>query len=371
MRVMAKTHFNRVRQARVARGVSQIALAEMALLTRQSIGAIEAGRASPAVDVALRIASALECKVEELFAEPAGETRISTEPVTVPLGGRVALAHIAGRWLSYPLLRNGIRTRADALVHQTVGEYVDVDPIRPGAEARENIVIMGCAPALGLLVDRLNSSPGPGHFIWLPTSSTEALKALSKNQTHVAGVHLVDARTGEANVADVRRYTRSAPVALTTLARWEAGLVMAPGNPKKVRGAGDLGRGNLRLVSREPGSGARRLLERELRKAGLSPDIAASAHLQAPGHLEVAQAVAIGAGDVGIATRDAAVAYELAFVPLAEERYDLAIPLSHLEDRRVERFFEAMTSPAFGRELSSLGYDVRNCGDRVADIAAA
>ena len=36
------------------------------------------------------------------------------------------------------------------------------------------------------------------------------------------------------------------------------------------------------------------------------------------GHLDVAQAVALGAADVGIATRDAALAYGLDFVPLRE-----------------------------------------------------
>ena len=53
-RAMASAESNRVRQVRESRGVSQIALAAAAGLSRQSVGAIEAGRALPAVDVALR-----------------------------------------------------------------------------------------------------------------------------------------------------------------------------------------------------------------------------------------------------------------------------------------------------------------------------
>ncbi|WP_434427185.1 substrate-binding domain-containing protein [Nannocystis pusilla] len=158
---------------------------------------------------------------------------------------------------------------------------------------------------------------------------------------------------------------------LITLARWEAGLLLAPGNPRKIRGAADLGRRGLRLVARETGSGSRRLLERELVRAGLSAALAGAAPVRASGHLEVAQAIASGAGEVGVATRDAAIAFGLEFVPLAEERYDLAIPRALLADPRLERFLDAMTSAAFRRELSSLGYDVRGCGDRVAELDAA
>jgi molybdate-binding protein len=56
-----------------------------------------------------------------------------------------------------------------------------------------------------------------------------------------------------------------------TLAEWQAGLVVSKGNPLRIRSAADLARSRLRIVAREPGSGARVLLERQLRGAGLSP----------------------------------------------------------------------------------------------------
>lgn len=362
---------NRVRERREARGLSQVALAAAASLTRQSVGAIEAGRAMPAVDVALRLAKALDCTVEELFGEVSAEASVASEPLITPLTGRVALAQIGGRWIAYPLSGSGMRTSADGLAGQLAGGSLDVEPVRSTSEARENVVMMGCAAALGLLTDRLNSRPGPGRFIWVASSSTRALEALAKRQTHVAGVHLVDTRTGQANVVDVRRHAGSEPVVLVTLARWEEGLVTAAGNPKKLRRAADLARRGLRLVTREPGSGARRLLDHELRAAGLADDLASGPHLQATGHLEVAHAVSIGAADVGVATRDAAIAYGLDFVPLAEERYDLAIPLTAMEDPRIQRLLDVMTAAPLRRELASLGYDVQSCGERIAEVRAA
>jgi putative molybdopterin biosynthesis protein len=362
---------NRVRELREARAMSQVALAAAAKLTRQSMGAIEAGRATPAVDVALRIARALDCQVEELFGSGPIEARVWAEPSAPAMAGRAALAQIAGRWVAYPLLREGMRTSADGLVAQCSKDRVEIEPLRPAVEARDNLVIMGCALALGLLTERLNARTGAGRFLWMPCSSTRALDALALGHTHVAGMHLIDARSGEANVVDVRRRATKHALSVITLGRWEAGLLLAPGNPKKIRGAAELGRRGVRVVTREAGSGALRLLQRELQRAGLPAELGRSAVICATGHLEVAQAISIGAGDAGIATRDAALAYGLDFVPLAEERYDLVVSRSELADPRMQRLLDTMTTAAFRRELGAVGYDVRTCGERVADVTTA
>src|SRR5688572_26843207 len=157
---------HRVRSAREALGLSQAQLAAAARLSRQSIGAIEAGRAVPAVDVALRIAAALQRSVEQLFAAPAAAAPLVTEPTgtlraEACASERVALAHIADRWLSYPLSGDAARTSADAV---TLGEQrrssprrrsgapvLSVTPVRPLQEVQGNLVLMGCALGLGLL----------------------------------------------------------------------------------------------------------------------------------------------------------------------------------------------------------------------------
>lgn len=362
---------NRVREQREAHGLSQIALAERSSLTRQSIGAIEAGRAVPGVDVALRIARALDCQVEELFGAGVESNVVATEPSSPCLTARVAMAHIAGRWVSLPLGEDGIRISADGIVAHQRRDQVEVEPLRPPAEARDNVVLMGCAGGLGLLADRLNSRRGPGRFLWLPRSSTAALDALAKGHTHLAGVHLVDAETGEANVASVRRIASAEPILLVTLARWEAGLVLREGDVKRIRGAADLGRPGLRLVGREPGAGAQQVLERTMGAAGYPLVLAQRPHLRAHSHLDVARAVAMGAADTGVATRDVAMAFGLGFVALAEERYDLALPLAALADPRVARLLDVLVSAGFRRELSVLGYDVRDSGERVAEVRAA
>jgi putative molybdopterin biosynthesis protein len=366
---LAKLLPNQVRALREARGLSQVSLAAASLLTRQSVSAIEAGRSTPAVDVALRIARALDCRVEDLFSHPAPPP-LAVEPASRSLGPRVALARIAGRWVAHPLHRGDARTSADGLVisarrGRSSAGTLTVQPARSAAELARTIVLMGCAAALGVLADRLNARAGAGRFTWLSRSSTAAVEALARKQTHLAGVHLVDPETGEADLRDVRAIERGTKLALITLAHWEVGLVTAAKNPRRIRSVADLGRRGLRLVARESGSGAQRVLESELRRAGLPLSLARSAPMRASGQLETACAVAIGAADGGIASRDAAIAFRLDFVPLSHERYDLVLPVSELEDARVQRLLDEVTSGAFRRELESLGYDVRASGERV------
>jgi putative molybdopterin biosynthesis protein len=74
----------------------------------------------------------------------------------------------------------------------------------------------------------------------------------------------------------------------------------------------------------------------------------------------------MGAADGGIASHDAALAFGLEFQPLSEERYDLVLPEAELEDPRLQRLLDELTTQPFRRELESLGYDARPTGERVA-----
>jgi molybdate-binding protein/DNA-binding XRE family transcriptional regulator len=357
-----------VKQAREARGMSQLDLAASAKLTRQSIGAIESGRSTPSVDVALRLAKILDRSVEELFEHTTEADTVVAEPARPFVPGRLALAHIAGRWVAHSLQRDGLRVAADAISTGQGTRAVQAQLLRAASEARANTLIAGCALGLGLLTDRLSPQRGAGRYVALSCSSTVALEALARNHVHVAGVHLVDAKSGNANVADVRRIVRKTELVLITLARWEMGLVIAPDQARRIRGPADLVRRGLRVAVREEGSGARRLLDQQLRGLGVAT---LSGALVTTGHLEVAQAVAIGAADTGIATRDAAISFGLHFVPIMEERYDLAMRAQDEQDPRIQRLLNALNTRALCQELSCLGYDVSQAGARVAQLSAA
>ena len=201
-------------------------------LSRQAMSAIESGRSVPSVDVAVRIASALGVPVEALFGDE-GSWSVPLDGEPSLLRGRCVVAMCQGRWIAHALGDRESDVAADGLAVEG-GRRIRL--LRPPAVARENVFIMGCAPALGIISDRLNTERGPGRFVWLPNRSSVGLQALASGRTHIAGLHLTDEKGREANTARVRQLPPSVKVSLFTLAHWEVGLVVAKGNPKKSAG---------------------------------------------------------------------------------------------------------------------------------------
>lgn len=359
----------RVREVRLARGMSQQALAAEVGLSRQALSAVEAGRSVPGTDVALRLAQALETRVEALFGPPAGAARVQARVATgVPAGprSRVLLSQVDGAWVAHPLGERGPEAvqAADGVVTQVVGGQAQVELLAGTAAARDRLVVMGCAPALGLLASRLAAPARRVPLAWVHGTSAQALDALEKGEVHLAGIHLRDARSGRFNLPQVQRRFAARKMLLVTFASWEQGLVVAPGNPLGLKKVEDLARPRIRVVQREPGSGASKLLEQLLSRAG-APALKGPA-LLARGHLEVAQAVAHGAADVGIAIQSVALAWGLDFVPLSAERFDLVFPEALASDERVERLIDELGSSAFRRELGSVGgYETGESGQVV------
>src|SRR5206468_9662738 len=118
--------------------------------------------------------------------------------------------------------------------------------------------------------------------------------------------------------------------------------------------------------------GARSLLDRLLRHARIPQRAINPIPRVATGHLAVAQAIAQRTADVGVATRSAASAFGLRFVPLAEERSDLVFSAELRDDVRVGRIVDTLQSPVFRRELATLAaYGTGPSGDIIAEVARA
>jgi molybdate-binding protein/DNA-binding XRE family transcriptional regulator len=348
----------RVRSLREQLRLAQQDLAALAGVSRQALSAIEAGRSSPSVDVALRIASALGVAVEALFGEE-GSCSVAVEGAASSTPGRRVVAMCRGRWVAHALGDREHDVAADGI---SVKGGRRVKLFRPPALARENVLVMGCAPALGILSDRLNVERGPGRFVWLPHRSNVGLQALLAGETHVAGLHLTDEKGREANTARVGSLAPSMKIALVTLGHWEVGLVVGKGNPKGIRRASDIRRRGVRVVNREKGASPRLVLERRLKGEGVSPSADTAT---VSGHRDVARVIASGAADVGPAVRDVAIGFGLDFVSFGEERFDLALPTELLSSPELGRLLDALTSVRARTELSAFGYDVRETGNQV------
>ena len=376
-----------LRRRRQLAGLTQLELSGRADLSRQRLSVLESGQTAPSTAVALRLAAILGCRVEDLFwieeepgeilAELAGEGRAPARGRGSESGARVVLGLVKDRWVAHRLHPDdpsSLTVAADALIatERAPGERVRVRPLGSAAALRNNLLVCGCDPALGILAARAAQGAEGLRPIWVPAASDAALKTLARGHAHLAGAHLFDEDAREHNVPFVRRAFPGRAMLVVTLADIEEGFAVPKGNPRRIRKPEDLARPDVRLINREPGAGARRLLDRVLRKAGIQPGAVEGYERLARGHLQVAQQVASGAADVGVVARSAALAYGLDFVPLAEERFDLVLPREASDDPRVARFLETLQGRAFRRELAAVGgYDASHSGDVVAEIGVA
>jgi molybdate-binding protein/DNA-binding XRE family transcriptional regulator len=362
-----------LREKRQQAGLTQEELADRVKLSRQALNSIEKGHAAPSTQVALQLARALRCRLEELFWLPAagGEVvAVAASPEAQKKGARVALASTEGAWVAHALPpgdAGSLSMAADGIVAaRDAGGRARVSLL--AEEPRENLILSGCDPALGLLAARV-ARAGGARPLWLPFSSDGALRELAAGHAHLAGAHLFDEESGEYNVPFVRRAFAGKPMLVITLAHIEEGFASRKG--ERIRRVEDLAQKGLRLVNREAGAAARKLLDRVLRKAGMPSGRLRGYGDLARGHLDVAQRIATGGADVGVVARSAAVAFDLEFTPLARERFDLVLPKPLASDPRVLRLLETLEGSAFRRELQSLGgYEPAAAGRVVAELAA-
>jgi molybdate-binding protein/DNA-binding XRE family transcriptional regulator len=371
-----------LRQRRLDAGLQQRELAERVGVSRQTLGALEAGESVPATSIALQLARALGCRVEDIFS--LGEDDSPIDVILVDRDGgdpalrqRVAVATVDDRWVAHLLDgegASGFVAPADGLLAPAKGRDakrpVPVRPLRDSAALRENLFAAGCDPALALLAGHVGERWQGSRVHWLEAGSGKALDMMADRQVHVAGLHLYDEESGDYNVAPVRRRLGGRAMVLVNLAVWEQGLVVVAGNPKRIRGIADLARKGVRVVGRESGTGSHELFSRLATEEGI-PRRAVDVVTVARGHLAVAQAVAAGGADTGIATRAAAASHGLEFLPLAEARFDLAIPRQATDDARVQRLLDVLSSERFKRDLGGLaGYGTARTGQVVAEVAA-
>jgi putative molybdopterin biosynthesis protein len=374
---MAKTGVrNRVGEIRKSRGVGASDLARRVGVSRQTIYAIELGTYVPNTEVALNLARELEVTVDELFSLqeglPQSPVSLAAEVLSAenPAKGQpVRICQIGSRWVSVPVSASPYyMPEADGMIKKTGRTPGRADLIvfaKEGA-AQKRLVLAGCDPATGLLARMVEKISGV-EIIAAAASSKLALTWLSEGKVHIAGSHLEDPKTGEFNLPYIRKQFPDEEFSVVTFARWEEGLVISQGNPKRIHKVEDLTRKNVRFVNREPGSGSRGLLDKLMEKAGMDADKVLGYDRVAHGHLAAAYCVVSGEADVCLATRSAAQTFGLDFVPLHSERYDLVMRKRTADLPAVKAFLDVLQRATLRRKLEVLaGYDTSQTGTLVA-----
>ncbi len=340
---------SRLRERRLERNWSQDDLAKAAGLSRAGVSAIETDRLVPSTAAALALAAALECRVEDLFRLEVAE---KSKPVWAWPPRREPCrywsAAVRGVVRRYP---------AEAIPLGVIshdGVYQNGSAEKDEKDPGNTLVIACCDPAVGLLAAELAKMAGV-RLLALERPSRAALALLGQGLVHVAGVHLSGADNRAGNAAVVKK-ALGPGFALLRVARWEEGIVFAPGRSlPTVRAAA---RSDLRWIARQSGSGARQCLEEILgaRRAG--------SFCLASDHRGVVGAVRNGWADAGVCVRLVCDEAGLDFLGVREEAYDLCFAAESQADPRVQALVQAVRAKSFRKTVGELpGYDSTETGE--------
>lgn len=374
---------NRLREFRNRKGLSQTDLAALSGITRQAVCAIEATQYLPTTAVALRLAAALNCRVEDLFRLLStgemlqGESIAGSDVESLPHHARVKVVHVGDRLIVRPVADLGdvlnYAIPADGLVinsasgsakTRSASRKVSVKLLRDRRLIEQEIAVAGCDPAIFLAGEYLRRHTNSATVVGWTMGSGAALEALKRGEVHIAGLHIVDNKSGESNLPYVKRHLKGFDVNVVTFARWEEGLLVSHGNPKGIRSISDLARRDVRFINREAGAGARILLDHKLTTADLTSRQINGYDRVASSHFHVARLISEGQADVGVGVRMAASYYGLEFMPLQDARYDLVVPKAYLTSHpALQKFFETIVTHQFRGEIEAIGgYDTRETG---------
>lgn len=187
--------------------------------------------------------------------------------------------------------------------------------------------------------------------------SEDALAALGRGECDIAGFHVPESWTTSQFIAWIKQWLKPKLHACLPVMGRRQGLIVAHGNPMQLRSLADVAARGARLVNRQRGSGTRSLIDQLLAANGIDPArIDGYAHEEFT-HDAVAASVASGTADAGFGIEAAAARYDLAFVPLVDERYGFALRHAALDSPAGQALLRRLAGKTFRERLLALpGY---------------
>ena len=335
----------------------------------------------------------------ELFLKPMISTFLSSnqiipdkldsvmgKKVSSPLGEeeflRVVVGPVNGTYIANPTTRGAAMTlsiaKSDGVIAIPAtsegleeGAEVPVFLNRQRSEVTNTLLISGSHDiALDILAGELASRDTGIRLISSSVGSVGGLLSLAKGFAHMAGTHLLDEATGEYNVSAVERHITNEKINIYDFVGRTQGIMVQKGNPKGIKEIKDLLGNGTKFLNRQRGSGTRLLFDFLLKQAGLGSENILGYDNEEYTHWNVAAAVSSGFVDAGIGIMAAALASDLEFIPLENERYQIAIPSKFIGcHNNVDILLESLMSENLRNQVDALGgYDVSLMGNIAAIV---
>jgi putative molybdopterin biosynthesis protein len=258
--------------------------------------------------------------------------------------GRIPCSRAAGKWL-FP----------KQLVDRWILDNVDPRTVATLRPPQPPAVIAGSHDPL---LEWAIAESGCGLAI-LPGGSLDGIDRLASGEAAAALVHVIDPESGDYNVPTITRHVPHLDMVLLEWARRRQGLVVAAGNPLDLHSLADVRARRARTVLRQDKAGSHVLLLALLDRANLDLSDLEVIAQRARSETELGLAVLEDRADVGLAVEAVARRLRLDFVPLHEERCDLAVRRRSYFEPPFSRLLAFARSPAFARQAEMLGgYDL-------------
>ena len=260
------------------------------------------------------------------------------------------------------------RSRHERSVQPVKRVELQSELLHPRQEDKGQLTISGQDVVLDILASFLHQRDVSAQRVYL--NSFEGLLALYEGRVDAAACHLYDAEEKSFNAPFVKKLLPGIPAVLINISYRTQGFYVASGNPKEIRGWRDLARRDISILNRRPGSSARVLLDGQLHRMGLDKRMVAGYEREMKSHLTMAAAIAAGEADLAVGTERISRQIEgLDFIPLMQERFDLAVHKEYLETDEGETLLEILRSEAFKKEILPFsGNDYRDLGKLVAEV---
>lgn len=288
---------------------------------------------------------------------------------------RVRIGHVNNRVIATPLNRgSGLISsfmKADGIleVPQETESYESGDTVSVRLLGRDtgfmdSLVAVGSHdPLLDEISDLLRLKFGDVSMVSTNVGSMGGLIAVRRGEAHLAGTHLLDVKSGRYNEPFIKKVFPDGNLRLIECVKRIQGFILPKGNPLGIRGVGDLRRDGLRYVNRQQGSGSRILFDYLCSEAGFDPTGLDGYFREEYTHTSVASQVASGSADTGLAVFSVARMFNLDFVPVCEEQYDLLIPNHAWDIPLMQKLIAVLKSSEFRARMDAMGgYIVENPG---------
>ena len=289
---------------------------------------------------------------------------------------RVRMGYVGDRLMASPLSRgSGVVTsfmKADGILEipqglegYEAGEEVEIRLLCSLDKLQNTLVVIGSHdPLLDELGNMLHVADESLYMSSSHVGSMGGIMAIRRGEAHMAGCHLLDTVTGEYNLSFMKKYFPKGDVKLIRCVGREQGLMVAKGNPLDIQKFADIAKDGVRYVNRQKGSGTRILADYLCKTEQIDTASVYGYEREEMTHTSVAAQIASGSADAGMGIYSAAKLYDLDFIPICVEEYDLIISDYAWNTPMVQQLMKVLKSDIFRQKLMELGgYTVDNAGE--------